>query len=96
MTKTPAAAEATTSAQSNAQSTHKAAQREAASAEHRVGAGFSVRFTYSPPHLVSAEWSPRVPLRREMKRIHARYCAALAQFARKLADTTNARGCNAN
>jgi len=46
---------------------------------HRVGAGLSVRFTMTAKRL-DAEWGPRLPTKREMKRVIERYRAARNQF----------------
>jgi len=48
------------------------AQFNLASDVQRVGAGLSVRFTHRSGQF-EAEWTPRTPTRREMKRIVGRY-----------------------
>lgn len=59
---------------------------------HRVGAGFSVRFATGPSAGVEAcvtrldvEWSPRLPTRRELRRVADRYRGARSHFIADLA-----------
>ena len=53
---------------------------------HRVGAGLSVRFEYRGERL-NAEWQPRLPTKREWKRVLDRYRAARQQFLHRLAES---------
>ena len=46
---------------------------------HRLGAGLSVRFSIDGERF-DAEWQPRVPTKREMRRVVARYRAARELF----------------
>ncbi len=51
---------------------------------HRLGAGFTVRFTASGARL-AVEWTPRLPTRREFRRLQARYRSARDAFVGELA-----------
>lgn len=46
---------------------------------HRVGAGLSVRFSLATDRL-DAEWLPRAPTKRELKRVIGRYRIARHAF----------------
>lgn len=54
---------------------------------HRVGAGLSVRFAYVDGRL-DATWHPRLPTRREMRRVVDRYRAARDGFLVQIAEST--------
>lgn len=66
-------------------STEAARPRAISSDWHRVGAGLSVRFSHKGDERLDAEWTPRVPTKREWKRIMDRYCGARNKFAQFLA-----------
>ena len=53
---------------------------------HRVGGGFSVRFSLEGRNLLGAEWTPRTPTRRQMLRILPRYRAARNAFLQAAAE----------
>ena len=57
-----------------------------ASDMHRVGGGFAVRFTLTADR-IDVEWSPRLPTKREMRRVLPRYRAARDAFVAALAAT---------
>lgn len=53
------------------------------SGRHRVGAGLSVSFTLRGEHL-QADWRPRLPTKREMRRVADRYRVARDAFLSEL------------
>ena len=50
----------------------------------RVGAGLSVRFSLES-NRVNAEWLPRLPTKREFRRVEDRYRKARFQFIEEIA-----------
>jgi len=60
------------------------AARDAVSDWHRVGAGLSVQFTLRSG-AIHCEWQPRMPTRREMKRVIDRYRVARHVFLTEMA-----------
>lgn len=57
---------------------------------HRVGAGLSVRFSLTGDGGMDAEWVPRLPTRREFRRIERAYRTARDKFLQELAERRGA------
>lgn len=69
-------------------STEAAPFRAISSDWHRLGAGLSARFHLRSPQRLDVEWLPRLPTKREWKRVDERYCNARNAFAQAVARQT--------